>query len=215
MNKSLKISEILLNYESDKNLGTLYKDPKSRKRLEELNERWHGPSSAGTPARGHCYGQSYDEVFEKFDRDGSINLLEVGVQRGGSLLAWDDYFTNANIYGVDIQDTRKEEYKRENINFVLSDIKDPALKRRFSNIKFDIIIDDGSHYLPDVLSVVDNYLDTLKVGGVMIVEDCQDPDYWFYAISERVSKDYEISTRDMRSINDAPDDFLILIERKR
>lgn len=209
-----KLSEILLQYETDKNLGVLYGDPLHRDRLVKLNELWH-PELRGLdrPVCGHCYGESYDEIFSKWVNTPSPTLLEVGVQRGASLLAWDDYFEDAQIYGVDIQDIRRDEYKRPGIEFIKSDIRDPFLRKRLSKLKFDIIIDDGSHYLPDVLHVVDNYLDLLSEGGVMVVEDCQDPDYWFYAIAERVSKDYKISTRDMRHINDKADDFLILIEK--
>ncbi len=30
------------------------------------------------------------------------NVLEVGILNGGSITLWSDYFTNANVYGIDI-----------------------------------------------------------------------------------------------------------------
>jgi hypothetical protein len=29
----------------------------------------------------------HDEIFEQFDRNSNINFLEIGIQKGGSLLA--------------------------------------------------------------------------------------------------------------------------------
>jgi hypothetical protein len=50
------------------------------------------------PYIGHTYGDSYDEIFEQFDRNSNI-ITEIGIQRRQSL-AWKDYFTNSNIYGL-------------------------------------------------------------------------------------------------------------------
>ena len=48
----------------------------------------------------HNYLQAYDKLFYEY-RDKKINLLEVGVHEGGSLLLWKDYFSNGTIYGMD------------------------------------------------------------------------------------------------------------------
>jgi hypothetical protein len=45
----------------------------------------------------HSYGNVYAEVFSHFDREAPIAILELGVQRGGSLFAWREYFPNATI----------------------------------------------------------------------------------------------------------------------
>jgi predicted RNase H-like HicB family nuclease len=191
----MKIAEILLNYETDKNYGVI------------------------KPKEGHTYGETYDEIFEKFDKEAQLNILEIGVQKGGSLCAWNDYFPNANIYGVDIVDVRLEKYKRESINFILSDVRDPDLKKKFVNIKFDIIIDDGDHSLSSVLYVVNTYLDTLSVGGFLIIEDCQQPRYWVQQILSKIPdnrKKYTLSIKDLRDPVARPwsyDDFLIIIKK--
>ena len=55
-----KIGEILLNYKSDKNLGTvknIYKDLY----MFELSDN---PEEC----IGHSYGDAYDEIFEKFEK---------------------------------------------------------------------------------------------------------------------------------------------------
>lgn len=188
----MKISEILLNYDSDKNLGSI------------------------DPEKGHIYGKSYDSIFEKFDMDSNqIYLLEIGIQKGGSISAWKDYFKNGKIYGIDIQDQILDKYRRDDVEYIISDIKDPLLLEKFNNIKFDIIIDDGSHYLEDVICAVKNFSQSLKINGYMIIEDCQSPHHWFSIIQELLDDSFEISVDDMRNINNRYDDFLIIIKRTK
>jgi hypothetical protein len=43
---------------------------------------------------------------------------------------------------------------------------------------FDIIIDDGSHKLKDMLSSFKFFFDNLKSGGFYIIEDCKFPNYF-------------------------------------
>lgn len=121
----------------------------------------------------HGYGEVYDELFSKFDRLAELSILEVGIQKGGSLLAWREYFPNAKVTGVDIVDEIKPEYRRSDINYVISDIKDWQ-----TDETFDIIIDDGSHFTDDVQFVIDHFKGKLREGGVMIVEDIQNERVW-------------------------------------
>jgi SAM-dependent methyltransferase len=197
----MKVAELLLKYKSDKNHGTI------KNIYRDLND-WEICDNP-LPYIGHTYGDSYDEIFEKFDRNSNINFLEIGIQKGGSLLAWKDYFINANIYGVDIVDAILSEYRREDFNYIISDIKNDSVKEIFKDISFDIIIDDGSHYLDDVLFVVSNYLEKLNKGGVLIVEDCQAPENWLTEISKLVSNRFTITTKDLRE--GGYDNFLIVI----
>ena len=188
----MKVAELLLKYKTDKNYGTI------------------------NPKLGHCYGESYDDIFEMFDKNKEINFLEIGIQKGGSLLAWKDYFANANIYGVDIVDVILDEYRRDDINYIISDIKNESVKDQLKDIMFDIIIDDGSHVLSDVLYVISNYLSKLNKGGVLIVEDCQEPNNWINQINwilETMGDQYTLTTSDLRSINGHYDDFLIIIKK--
>ena len=156
------------------------------------------------------------EIFEKFDYQSNINFLEIGIQKGGSLCAWKDYFQNGNIYGIDIVDCILDEYRRSDFNYIISDIKDLSIKETLKDVMFDIIIDDGSHHINDVVFVVSNYLDKLNKGGYLIIEDCQDPKYWYSIIKQLITSEYEISFRDLR--NHTPyssyDNFLITIKRR-
>ncbi len=118
----------------------------------------------------HNYGDAYDQLFSKFDRQAPLNILEIGTQKGGTLLAWKEYFPNANVIGVDIIDVVSEEYRKDNVTRIVSDIK----KVDFDE-GFDIIIDDGSHYLADMAYVVATQFVPLKDKGVIILEDIRFP----------------------------------------
>ena len=43
---------------------------------------------------------------------------------------------------------------------------------------FDIIIDDGSHILSDILNTFKSYFQLLKPGGYFIIEDYMHPNYF-------------------------------------
>lgn len=199
----MRVADLLLKYKTDKNHGTI------QNIYNNLDERivCENPE----PKIGHTYGNSYDEIFENFDKNANLNILEIGIQKGGSLMAWKDYFLNSNIYGVDIVDCILDEYRRDDFNYVISDIKDDSVKEKFKNIMFDIIIDDGSHYLDDVLFVVENYLNKINKNGFLIIEDCQQPEYWLEEVKKLVPSGYEITIKDLR--NEASyDNFLIIIK---
>lgn len=203
-----KVAEILLNYKTDKNHGSI-------KNIYKCLDTWEITENP-QPMIGHSYGVSYDEIFENFDYSAEINILEIGIQRGGSLLAWKDYFNNSNIFGIDIKDVVLPEYKREDFTYIFKDINDLTIKEELKDVMFDIIIDDGSHYLNDVLFVVNNYLDKLNKNGCLIIEDAQQPEHWVGIINNMISDEYELTTKDLRA--DTPyssgDNFLIVIKRK-
>src|ERR1051325_9846380 len=111
----------------------------------------------------HRYGAAYEDIFSKFDRNSPLNILEVGTQKGGSLLAWKEYFPNANVIGVDIVDVVPKRYRSDTVTRIISDIKEWK-----TDLTFDIIIDDGSHYLTDVVYVISQYHQKLNKGGVLI-----------------------------------------------
>lgn len=118
----------------------------------------------------HKYGKAYDELFSRFDREAPLDILEVGTQRGATLQAWKEYFPNANVFGVDIVDVVPDKYRKDNVTRIISDIK----KVDFGG-GFDIVIDDGSHYLGDMVHVVATQFIPMKDNGVMILEDVRFP----------------------------------------
>ena len=50
----------------------------------------------------HCYCELYDILFEPV-RTTASKIMEIGVDKGGSILLWSQYFTdpNTDIYAID------------------------------------------------------------------------------------------------------------------
>lgn len=154
----------------------------------------------------HSYQLIYDEFFQKFNRDLPLDILEVGVEKGGSLLAWKEYFPNAHVIGVDIAATR--EYIDSGVQFVLSDIK----KYQPTN-SFDIIIEDGSHSNEDALWAVEHLTKHLKIGGTLFIEDVQEGFIVPVLAWGKLLGKFMLTAIDMRRITGAHDNFLIKITR--
>lgn len=118
------------------------------------------------------YFEYYDRYFNKF-RSKQINILEIGVQNGGSAEMWRHYFgTGCTVYGIDI-DNRCKQLENEWFRVYIGDQGDRAF---LSNVKsecpkFDIIIDDGGHRSEQMIVSFEELFNQLKYGGIYWVED--------------------------------------------
>jgi hypothetical protein len=82
------------------------------------------------------------------------------------------------------------------------------------NIKFDILLDDGPHTLPSMLSFINLYLPLLKDDGILAIEDVQDI-AWIdklRAITPDELKPF-IEVYDRRSVNGRYDDIIFVINK--
>lgn len=157
-------------------------------------------------AAEHSYGPFYDELFSRFDQEAPLNILELGVQGGGSLLAWKDYFPNATVVGVDISDSRHEEYKSDRVRYIKADLRDMPVEG-----PFDVIIDDSDHFIGTQMFIVKNYYPLLAPKGVLVIEDVQSPESDVVDISQVLPMSARMETTDLRAKKGRPDDFLITI----
>ena len=121
----------------------------------------------------HGFTEFYDDFFSKY-KDRTVNILEIGIDKGSSLLMYNAFFDGkCNIYAIDIED--KSEYNTENIKtFVVDQSNREQLmefKKLIGDVKFDIILDDGSHW-PEHQNISFYYLnDLLSEDGIYIIED--------------------------------------------
>jgi hypothetical protein len=126
------------------------------------------------------YFSIYDLYFYKF-RNKKINLLEIGVQNGGSLEAWSKFFKSANIIiGSDIDLRCKNlKFKSKKIKLVVGDINRRITRKKIIDLAqgFDIIIDDGSHKSHDINNTFLFFYPYLNPGGVYLIEDLH-CSYW-------------------------------------
>lgn len=131
----------------------------------------------------HRYAQHYQRHLQHLKND-SMNLLEIGVggynragQGGASLRMWKHFFPNAQIFGMDIQD--KSFVDEDRITTFVGDQSDPASLTTIAEKigTLDVIIDDGSHRSPHVITTFETLFPLLRDGGIYAVEDTQSS-YW-------------------------------------
>lgn len=116
------------------------------------------------------------EAYEKhFKGLNPKRILEIGVQGGGSLQLWRQFFPNAEIVGVDITPECKE-HEQEGIKVFIGDQTDVKFLETLGN--FDIIIDDGGHYMTQQQVSINTLLaNQLNAGGLYVIEDLH-TSYW-------------------------------------
>ena len=127
----------------------------------------------------HSYGEYYLKIF----KDKKIkNFLEIGlgnnldnIRPGGSIKAFKTILPKTKFYGIDILDKKyfknidfkyfkiDQSKKKDLMNFIL------MIKKK--KIKFDVIIDDGSHKTKDQILTFNNLIKVLSDKGIYLIED--------------------------------------------
>ena len=152
--------------------------------LFELVEKY------GTDKTLSNYTPTYSKLFEPI-QDKVTSILEIGLgtlnpeipssfagniqhfdfyKPGGSLRVWRDYFSKAQVYGIDI--AKDCMFSEERIKTFLFDSSEKEYCDYYlDNLEFDIIIDDGNHDPKYQVKTLRNLFPKLKEGGIYIIED--------------------------------------------
>lgn len=134
----------------------------------------------------HNYTKFYDFIFKNIKNDvnyffelglGTNNLNIPCNMSGfgtpcGSLKGWKDYFSNAKIFGADID--RDILIQEERINTYYCDQTNPLSIKELCNnfdFKFDVVVEDGLHTFEANKIFFENFIDVVKDGGIFIIED--------------------------------------------
>jgi hypothetical protein len=163
------------------------KEPKT-----ELCKLFYKYGSDKCPQIFHSYSEKYYEIVKdhKFNFE---NVLEIGIgtneimkpivgesyQIGSSLRAWRDFFVNAEVFGLDIDKTvlfnceristfYTDQSNGESLLWTIGEIK---REMNDDNLKFDLIIDDGSHIISHMTLSFEVLSEFLKPNGIYIIED--------------------------------------------
>jgi hypothetical protein len=144
---------------------------------EKNPELWTDKKSATPGYVCHDFLRIYEREFSKW-RDEPIVLLEIGVNKGASIKVWLEYFTNASIYGVDINPFKNEvgiPESTERFRFFQGDAADAGMWNRvFGETPFpllDIVIDDGAHFSGPIQMAFRHLWPRVKPGGYYCIED--------------------------------------------
>lgn len=133
--------------------------------------------------KSDAYLDFYEDMF-RISRAEKLNILEVGVFQGGSLLMFAEYFANARLLGIDVKQPPSEFYEAlikkqmtDRVHVELGSQSDTrflqqAIQRSFGDEQLDIVIDDASHLYRHTKKTFEFvFYNHLKSGGYYIIED--------------------------------------------
>lgn len=124
-------------------------------------------------ATDHGYNKYYDILLQPYVNQPGLNVLEVGVKMGGSLILWRELFPpDAHIYGLDL-DLGVPQFESDAHIKVLAGMSstDQSAAEALRGIQFDIIVDDGAHLARLQTMTLSNLWPLLKPDGIYIIED--------------------------------------------
>lgn len=165
----------------------------------------------------HSYEKIYSTLFN--NRENVKNILEVGIHLGGSLRAWKELFINSNIIGLDNNVERFFSEPR-----IYSMYLDQSVESTFDQFKsavrgteFDLIIDDGCHYLNETILTFKKLLPLLSDKGYFVVEDIQEKfiSYW-EDIKKELPKNYSVNIYNMNDLRktNLNDNIMFVVRRE-
>jgi len=120
---------------------------------------------------GLSYLVHYEKMMEK--NRNNIRFLEIGVRDGASLLMFNEYFSNSQIIGIDIDERCNKLENYDNIQVIIGDGTNNELLKNYelNNNNYDYILDDGSHYVKDIIKTFNMLFNKLTLNGIYIIED--------------------------------------------
>lgn len=105
------------------------------------------------------------------------SVLEIGIgghdkegSGGYSLRMWRDYFPKATIHGIDLVDKSHLNSHRIQTH-VCDQASSESLLEYCNDLGFDLIIDDGSHFVPHQITSFESLFPFVDPGGIYIIED--------------------------------------------
>ena len=124
------------------------------------------------------YFEIYDRHLARF-RHQPINVVEIGVYKGGSLQMWKRYFgPQARIFGVDIN-PECAAFAEEQVEIFIGSQEDRVflklLAERVPTI--DVLIDDGGHTMAQQIATFEELFPRVAPHGIYVCEDLH-TSYW-------------------------------------
>jgi spermidine synthase len=151
----------------------------------------------------HCYTEFYGPFLNP-RRESVKRLLEIGISEGGSIAMWAEFFPNAEIYGVDIDQSKValngELDDNPRVHLFFEDAYKPKFINKLKGLKFDIIIDDGLHSVPAWMWFLKRYPKLLADDGILMIEDIYSPEHAQHLIDNFKGDKDRLSIIDRRTI---------------
>lgn len=155
---------------------------------EHMNTRLGQCMASAGPGDLNCmklahYLSVYSELFARY-LSKPVKILEIGVQHGGSLRLWENYF-GADLLqwtGIDINpqcESLNQARSGQRHQVFIGSQDDPGFLTGVAQLRgpFDIIIDDGSHLSSHIITSFHQLIQHVASGGLYIIEDVH-ATYW-------------------------------------
>ncbi len=147
--------------------------------LDSLPDSLHGRSLVelsdifGTDKRPswHNFIELYDRYLTPL-KDSVHRVFEIGVFNGASHKMWKCFFDSVEVYGIDLK--QKPWVEKLGIHTYIANQANRDDLQRFideSGGEFDVIIDDGGHWMNHQQVSLGFLFKHLKPGGLFIIED--------------------------------------------
>ena len=151
----------------------------------------------------HSYGRIYERYLP-----GRKTVLEIGVQRGGSVLTW--LAAGAEVWGIDLE--KPPQFLRHpKVHLCIGNAYTEKAIQHFSGQTYDMIVEDGSHKPEDILWAAKHYTSLLSERGVMVIEDI--PNDEVVQELKKIEGFYTVEY-DLRRVKGRWDDRVVVLERK-
>jgi len=180
------INRILTTTKTQLSQIEVYSDDKKTEISEKLKELFNRHGS--DKSYNHDYHLVYGEIFQRFDVTANLNILEIGLGSqtplipsrmsgifsvGSSIRAFKEYFSNAQIFGADVDKDILFEEDRIKTSYVdqLNYSTFELMHSNFGRPLYDLIIEDGLHSFTASLNTLNFALKYIKPGGTIVLED--------------------------------------------
>ena len=149
--KNFNLDDLFINFNCDKGSSCVYDHEKKMT---------------------HNYSIFYEKYLKK-DKKKKLNILELGSHEGKGIASFYFFFPNANFYGANINPFQMK-YASKRITELYVDVSCKEIIDNLANHineELDLIIDDASHNLKDILITFSKLFKKKKKGGTYVIED--------------------------------------------
>lgn len=169
----------------------------------------------------HSYLGLYQQLLVD-KKDTAKHVLEVGIDKGGSIKLWRDFFTNATVHGIDVIPIEYVWHELINEDNIILYVSTDAYNEQFfksafldKGIKCDFMLDDGPHTLESMVQFIKLYSQILTEDGILIIEDVQDIE-WIEVLAHYVPDELKQYVRvyDLRENKNRYDDIVFTIDKR-
>lgn len=125
-----------------------------------------------TTIKTHNYTPYYEKIFKNI-KNNKIRILELGSHEGKGLAAFYYFFPKSSLIGANINPFQMR-FQSNRIEEIYIDVSSKIILKNFCKYYkdgFDIIIDDASHNLHDILLTLPVLFKKLNRGGFYVIED--------------------------------------------